>query len=280
MGFAAFWQRFRATGYGPIGLAMLVGLLAVAIFAPDIAPFSPTALGDDLMQPPSAVHWFGTDHLGRDVFSGVVWGVRVSLLVGVTAAAISGIVGTVLGAIAGYVGGVVDEVISKLIDIFLMIPAFFLVIIVVAMWGNSLVYLMVIIGLTNWPANARLMRAQALSLKQRTFTRAAVALGDSHGRILLRHIMPHGLFPIIANTTLQVAAAVLTEASLSFIGLGDPNVVSWGKMIFDGRSVMQLAWWSTVFPGLAVVVTVMAFYFLGDGLNVALNPKLQGRAAS
>lgn len=280
MGLAAFWQRFRASGYGPIGLVMLGCLLVVAAFTPVIAPFQPTALGDDLMQAPSAVHWFGTDHLGRDVFSGVVWGVRVSLLVGVTAAGISGIVGTILGAIAGYVGGIVDEAISKLIDIFLMIPAFFLVILVVAMWGNSLLYLMVIIGLTNWPANARLMRAQALSLKQRTFTRAAVALGDSRWRILLRHVMPHGLFPIIANTTLQVAAAVLTEASLSFIGLGDPNVVSWGKMIFDGRSVMQLAWWSTVFPGLAIVFTVMAFYFVGDGLNVALNPKLHGRAAS
>jgi peptide/nickel transport system permease protein len=209
-----------------------------------------------------------------------VFGVRVSLLIGITAAGIAAVVGTVLGAIAGYAGGIVDEAISKLTDIFLMIPAFFLVILVVAMWGNSLIYMMIIIGLTNWPANARLMRAQALSLKQRTFTRAAVALGDSHLRILLRHIMPHGLFPIIANTTLQVAAAVLTEASLSFIGLGDPNVISWGKMIYDGRSVMQIAWWSTVFPGLAIVVTVMAFYFLGDGLNVALNPKLQGRAAS
>lgn len=280
MGFSAFWQRFRASGYGPAGLVLLCTLIAIALLAPVIATHSPTALGDDLMQAPSRSHLFGTDHLGRDVFSGVVYGVRVSLLIGVTAAGIAAVIGTVLGAIAGYAGGFVDEAISKVTDIFLMIPAFFLVILVVAMWGNSLVYTMVIIGLTNWPANARLMRAQALSLKQRTFTRAAVALGDSHVRILLRHIMPHGLFPIIANTTLQVAAAVLTEASLSFIGLGDPNVVSWGKMIYDGRSVMQIAWWSTVFPGLAIVVTVMAFYFLGDGLNVALNPKLQGRAAS
>jgi peptide/nickel transport system permease protein len=211
------------------------------------------------------------------VFSGVIYGTRISLVIGITAAGISAIIGMVVGAVAGYAGGIVDEAISKLVDVFLMIPAFFLVLIVVVLYGNNLVYVMIVIGLTIWPANARLMRAQALSLRQRTFTRAAVALGDSHSRILFRHVIPNGLYPIIANTTLQIAAAILTEAALSFLGLGDPNTVSWGRMIFEGRSYIQIAWWATFFPGLAIVVTVMAFYFIGDGLNVSLNPKLQER---
>lgn len=272
-----FWRRYRASGYGPTGLFLLTLIVMVAVAAPILAPYRPEALGDALLAPPSLSHPFGTDHLGRDVLSGVIYGTRVSLVIGVTAAGISAVIGMLLGAAAGYAGGAVDEAISKLIDIFLMIPAFFLVFIVVVLYGNNLLYIMLVIGLTIWPANARLMRAQALSLRQRTFTRAAVALGDSHTRILFRHIIPNGLYPIIANTTLQMAAAILTEAALSFLGLGDPNTVSWGKMIFEGRSHIQIAWWATFFPGLAIVVTVMAFYFIGDGLNLSLNPKLQER---
>lgn len=274
-----FWSRFRQSGYGPIGLVLLGLIVAVAILAPVITPYDPNTLTDNMLTSPGTGHLMGTDHLGRDVFTGVVYGSRVSLVVGITAALISAIIGTLIGAVSGYFGGFLDEGISKLVDIFLMIPTFFLILIVVVLYGNSLTYIMLVIGLTSWPSNARLMRAQALSLRERTFTRAAVALGEAHSTILARHIVPNGIYPIIANTTLQMAGAILTEAGLSFLGLGDPNTPSWGKMIFEGRSFIQTAWWTSFFPGAAIVVTVMAFYFIGDGLNLALNPKLQERGA-
>lgn len=274
-----FWHRFRQSGYGPVGLVLLGLIVLVAVFAPQLAPHDPQTLTDEMLAGPGAGHWMGTDHLGRDVLSGVIWGTRVSLLVGITAALISMVIGSLIGAISGYAGGALDEGISKLIDIFLMIPTFFLILLIIVMYGNSLLYIMLVIGLTTWPANARLMRAQALSLRERTFTKAAVALGEGHPMILARHVIPNGMYPIIANTTLQMAGAILTEAGLSFLGLGDPNTPSWGKMIFEGRSFIQTAWWVSFFPGAAIVCTVMAFYFIGDGLNLALNPKLQERGA-
>jgi len=273
------WNRFRQSSYGLVGLILLAVILMVAAFAPFIAPYKPNELTNDLLAPPSFKHFLGTDHLGRDVFSGVVYGSRVSLLVGVTAAIISAILGTMIGALAGYTGGIVDELISKFVDIFLMIPTFFLILIVVVLYGNSLFYIMLVIGGTIWPANARLMRAQALTLRERAFVKAAITLGESQFRILLKHIIPNGIYPIIANTTLQMAGAILTEAGLSFLGLGDPNTPSWGKMIFEGRSYIQTAWWTSFFPGSAIVLTVMAFYFIGDGLNFALNPKLKEKGA-
>jgi peptide/nickel transport system permease protein len=274
-----FWHSFRDSSYGPIGLGLLGVIVIVAVLAPAIAPHDPNTLTKAVLAAPGRGHLMGTDHLGRDVFTGVVYGSRVSLLVGITAALISALIGTLIGAVSGYAGGYLDEGISKLVDIFLMIPTFFLILIIVVLYGNSIAYIMLIIGLTSWPANARLMRAQALSLRERTFTKAAVALGESHSVILARHIIPNGIYPIIANTTLQMAGAILTEAGLSFLGLGDPNTPSWGKMIFEGRSFIQTAWWTSFFPGAAIVVTVMAFYFIGDGLNLALNPQLQERGA-
>src|SRR5690606_3893331 len=248
-----------------LGLALLAAVALVALLAPVLTPLRPEAFTDALLAPPGPGHPFGTDHLGRDIFAGVVYGTRVSLLLGVAAAAISALVGTVVGAVAGYAGGWVDEVLSRLIDVFLMVPVFFLILVVIMLFGSDLTHVMAVIGLTIWPANARLMRAQALSLRERTFVRAAVALGDTHGRILFRHVIPHGIYPIIANTTLQVAAGILTEAGLSFLGLGDPNAASWGRLIFEGRNSMPYGWWTTLFPGLAIVVTVMAFYLIGDG---------------
>ncbi|HEX6988163.1 MAG TPA: ABC transporter permease, partial [Bacillota bacterium] len=221
-----FWRGYLRSRSGPLGLALLAAVALVAALASVLTPLRPEQFADALLAPPGPGHPFGTDHLGRDIFAGVVYGTRVSLLLGVAAAAISGVVGTVLGAVAGYAGGWIDEVLSRLIDVFLMIPVFFLVLVVIMLFGNDLPYVMTVIGLTIWPTNARLMRAQALSLRQRTFVRAAVALGQGHGAILRRHVIPHGIYPIVANTTLQVAAAILTEAGLSFLGLGDPNVVS------------------------------------------------------
>ena len=172
-------------------------------------------------------------------------------------------------------GGKLDKVISEVINVFLMIPSFFLVLIIVAMFGSSMVNVMFVIGLTSWPSNARMMRVQAMSIKERTFVKSAVAMGESKRQILFKYIIPNGLFPVIANTTMGVAKAILTEASLSFLGLGDPNVVSWGQMIFDGKQYLTSGWWMSTFAGLCIMLIVMIFYLIGDGLNYALNPKMK-----
>lgn len=256
---------------GATGAALLCVICAIAVLAPFVAPYDPYALGSSLLQPPSRDHLCGTDHLGRDVFSMLVYGTRVSLVVGVMAALISGLVGTLAGGIAGFFVGGTDRAISAIIDVFLMIPTFFLIIIIVAMFGSSLVNVMVIIGLTSWPSNARLMRAEALSIRERGFIIGARAIGESNWSILFRHVIPNGILPIVANTTMQVAGAILTEASLSFLGLGDPNVVSWGQLIQVGSTYFTSGWWVSTFGGLAVILTVMSFYLLGDGINELLN---------
>lgn len=270
----AFWAAYSSQKQAVLGLGILVVILLSAILAPYVAPYDPYRLGDSLMAPPGPRHLLGTDGMGRDVFSMILYGARVSLVIGVVSAFLSGIIGTLLGGLAGFYGGWVDAVVSEVIDIFLMIPTFFLVLIIIAMFGSSMLNVMIVIGLTSWPGNARLMRAQALSLRERTFVLGARAIGESKARILFRYIIPNGIFPIIANTTMEVASAILTEAGLSFLGLGDPNVVSWGQLIYSGKDYLTTAWWVSTFSGLAIVFTVMAFYLIGDGLNRVLNPKM------
>lgn len=276
------WRKLREFVYNythntraMVGLCMLALILLIAIFAGVIAPYSPTEFLDEAQLPPSSTYWLGTDHLGRDMFSRIVYGTRISLMIGVVAAAISGVTGTLVGAFAGYFGGKVDRVLSQIIDIFLMVPTFFLIILVVAIFGSSIFNVMLVIGFTSWPGNARVMRSQAMSLRERTFVKGARAVGTSERKILFSCVIPNGIFPIISNTTMQIATAILTEASLSFLGLGDPNAVSWGQMIFNGRNVMTSAWWVATFPGIAIVITVATFYMIGDGLNNVLNPKLK-----
>ncbi|HHW27142.1 MAG TPA: ABC transporter permease [Firmicutes bacterium] len=270
-----FAGAFMRNRQAVIGLSLLTFILLVAILAPVLAPYDPYALIGNLLEAPSKAHPMGTDNLGRDVLSRVIYGTRVSLLIGTIAAALSGILGTSIGATAGFFGGKTDAILSEVIDIVLMIPTFFLILIVVALMGSNMLNVMVVIGLTSWPGNARLMRSQALSLRTRTFVQAARATGESEWRILFRYIIPNGIFPVVSNTTMQVATAILTEASLSFLGLGDPNLVSWGQMIFNGRTYISSAWWVAAFPGIAIVITVAAFYMIGDGLNKVLNPKLR-----
>ncbi|WP_448522788.1 ABC transporter permease [Pseudothermotoga sp.] len=269
-----FAKRYLSSRYGLAGLIMFLSMLIMALFAPVIAPYKPTDISHDMLSPPSKVHPFGTDHLGRDVFSRVVHGARVSLTVGFVAAGLSALIGIVIGALSGYIGGVFDEVISKIIDSFLMFPVFFLILIIVAVFGRNLVYIMLVIGLTTWPSNARIMRAQTMSIKEKAFVKIARANGESPTRIIFTHIIPNGMYPVVANSAMQIGGAILTEAALSFLGLGDPSVVSWGKMINDARSYMSFAWWSIVFPGIFTVITVVTFSFIGDGLQQALYPKL------
>ena len=258
-----------------IGLVLLCILLLVALFAPVIAPYDPYFMSDELVEAPSALHPLGTDGLGRDILSMLIFGTRTSLVVGVTAAFIAGIIGTLIGGVAGYFGGKVDAVLGELINVFMMMPTFFLVLIVVALFGSGLFNVMVVMGLTSWVSNAKLMRAQAMSLRQRTFVRSAEAIGEGRLRILFRHVIPNGIFPIIANTTMGIASAILTESSLAFLGLGDPNVISWGQVIQSGKSYLTNGWWICLFGGLAIIYTVVTFYLIGDGLNRVLSPKLR-----
>ena len=274
------WKRIRglvaASGQLRVGLVLFALVLLVVLFAPQLAPFDPYDLGDDLLVPPgTAGHLLGTTNMGQDILSMLIYGSRASLAIGIVAAAISGVIGTLVGAVAGFYGGKLDKVISEVINVFLMIPSFFLVLIIVAMFGSSMVNVMFVIGLTSWPSNARMMRVQAMSIKERTFVKSAVAMGESKRQIRVKYIIPKGLFPVIANTTMGVAKAILTEASLSFLGLGDPNVVSWGQMIFDGKQYLTSGWWMSTFAGLCIMLIVMIFYLIGDGLNYALNPKMK-----
>mgnify|MGYP005800958239 CR=1 FL=1 len=268
------WNAFRQDAqlrFGVIGIALL---LLLCLLAPVLTTVDPYYYGpDSLASPGASGHLLGTNHLGQDIFSMLVYGVRTSLMVAVVSSMISGIIGVVIGGIGGYFGGKVDVVISEIINIFLMIPVFFLIMLIVSLFGSDIKNVMIVIGITNWSKNAKLMRSQALSLRERTFVKSAIALGETKMQVLFKYILPNGIFPVIANTTRDMAGAILTEASLSFLGLGDPNVISWGQMIYQGKQYITTAWWISTFSGIAVIVTVIIFYMLGDGLNHVLNPK-------
>jgi peptide/nickel transport system permease protein len=230
-------------------------------------------------EPPGAAHWLGTDNYGRDVLARLAWGAQLALVVAIVSSAIASLIGIVLGSISGYFGGMIDTLLSRTIDVFLLIPSFFLVLLIVALFGSRLEFTMLAIALTTWPRSARIMRAQVLSLKSRVYVQAARAAGGSHSRTLIRHIVPNGLAPIITDATILMGLAVLTEAGLSFLGLGDQNSVSWGRMIFDGQRQLRIAPWMSIFPGIALLMLVASFNLLGDGLNEALNPQLRRLAA-
>lgn len=256
---------------GIIGLILLLGLAALAPFA---ATENPYRYGKDiLMGLGEKGHILGTNHMGQDIYSMIIYGIRTSLKVAVISALISGALGVFIGGIGGFFGGKVDTFVSELINVFMMLPSFFLILLIIAMFGNSITNVMIVIGITTWPSNAKLMRAQALSLRERTFVKSAVAMGETKGQILFKYIIPNGIFPVIANTTMGMSNAILTEAGLSFLGLGDPGIISWGQMIFTGKQYITSAWWISAFAGVAIVVTVLIFYLMGDGLNHVLNPK-------
>lgn len=257
-----------------VGVIGLVILLLIVIFAPVITNWDPYFYGpDSLAAPGKSSHLLGTNHMGQDVFSMLIYGARTSLMVAITASMISGIIGVLIGGVGGYFGGKVDVVVSELINVFLMIPVFFFIMLIVSLFGSDIKNVMIVIGVTTWSSNAKLMRAQALSLRERTFVKSAIALGETKMQVLFKYILPNGIFPVVANTTRGMAGAILTEASLSFLGLGDPNTISWGQMIYQGKSYVTSAWWITGFAGIAIILTVIVFYLLGDGLNHVLNPK-------
>ena len=270
----SLWHIITSDKQLLVGCIGLLFLLIIVVTAPIIAPEDPHYYGRDSL---NAIgengHILGTNHMGQDVFSMIVYGVRTSLKVAVISALISGVLGIVIGGVGGFFGGKLDLVISEIINIFMMLPTFFLILMIVALFGNSMTNVMIVIGITTWPSNAKLMRAQALSLRERTFVKSATAMGESKLQILTKYIIPNGVYPVISNTTMGMSNAILTEAGLSFLGLGDPNAISWGQMIYEGKPFITSAWWLATFPGIAIIFTVLIFYLLGDGLNNVLDPK-------
>jgi len=272
-------RHFKRNRVALAGLAVIVVLYLAALLAPLIAPYDPIAIGDLVetgFLPPSREHWLGTDRFGRDVFSRILYGARVSLSIGFIATAISVTVGLLLGAVAGYVGGRVDAVIMRFTDMVLAFPRLILLILVVALFEPSLSVIIIVLGLTQWPGTTRIVRGDVLSLREREFIHAARALGMSGPRIILRHLVPNVLAPVIVAATLGIGNTIVLEAGLSFLGLGVPEPApSWGKMVAEGSEVLFNAWWLATFPGLAIVVTVLAFNLVGDGLRDALDPRLR-----
>ena len=273
------WRDILRTPAIFVSLGIVVVAVAVALLAPVLELPAPERMDGDPYLPPGGSNWLGTDNFGRDMLSRVIWGTQLALLVAVVSSAISTLVGVILGSISGYYGGWIDAVMSRTFDVFLLIPAFFLVLLIVALFGSDITFIMLAIAATTWPRSARIMRSQVLTLKARTYVQAALAAGASHGQVLRRHVIPNGLAPIITDATLLMGLAVLTEAGLSFLGLGDQNTVSWGRMIFEGQRHLTLAPWMSIFPGVAMLVLVAALNFLGDGLNQMLNPQLRSRGS-
>jgi len=256
--------------------AFIIGsILLLAFLAPIIAPFDPDAIDvKAILLAPSSVHWMGTDGLGRDVFSRMLFGARISLLVGFVAVGIATAIGIVLGAIAGFYRGWVNVVIMRLVDVMLSIPTFFLILAVIAFLTPSIWNIMIVIGLTSWMGVTRLVRAEFLSLREREFVLSAQTLGAKNLRLIFRHLLPNSLTPIIVSFVLGVASAVLIESGLSFLGLGvQPPQASWGNILTDGKEYIQFAWWLSLFPGLAILLTVLGYNLLGEGLRDALDPR-------
>lgn len=261
------------------GLALIVVMFLIAGFASFLAPYDPGKTDVSLkLKPPSFQHYVGTDQLGRDVFSRMLHGSRISLSVGFVAVAISIFIGILLGAVAGYYGGWVDSILMRFVDTMLCFPSFFLILTIVALMGPQILNIMIVIGITSWMGTARFVRAEFLSLRERDYVQAAHVLGVKDHRIIFRHILPNALAPVFVSATLKVASAILIEAGLSFLGFGvQPPRPSWGNILTEGRTYIFDAWWLTVFPGLAILITVLSFNLLGEGLRDALDPRLRGR---
>jgi peptide/nickel transport system permease protein len=273
-------RHFKKNKLAIAGLAVMIILYLITLLTPLIAPFDPAAQGDIITSrylPPSSAHWLGTDKFGRDILSRVLYGARISLSIGFVAVGISMTLGTLIGAVAGYFGGWVDSVLMRFTDMMLAFPRLVLLIVVIAVFESPSIWLVVVVlGLTGWMGTSRIVRGEVLSLREREFVQAARALGMGDLRIILRHVVPNTMAPVIVSATLGIGLTILTEASLSFLGLGvQPPTPSWGNMVADGRDALTEAWWIATFPGLAIVLTVVAFNLLGDGLRDALDPRLR-----
>jgi peptide/nickel transport system permease protein len=279
------WKRYRRSLGGMIGLIILVFFIMMAVLAPFISTFEhPDEISWNRVNPsyapPSSKFLFGTDYYGRDVYSLTVWGTRASLIVGFLASLISIVLGTTVGLAAGYFGKISDEILMRFTDFFLVIPWFPLMIVFATLMGRSFMNVIIVIGITSWPSTSRIVRAQVLSIKEKTFVERAVSVGAGSGRIITRHILPN-VFPLIfANTILLVANSIFSESFLDFFGLGDPSVISWGTILetaYEKGAFSNFAWWNILAPGAFIILLIMAFYIIGDSLDEVMNPKLRRR---
>lgn len=270
------WQKLKHNRLAVSGLIIITILLAVAIIAPKIVPYAPTSQNIiERLQKPSLKHLLGTDELGRDVLSRIIYGARISLSVGFIAVGISVLIGVFLGAIAGFYGRWVDSLIMRFVDIMFCFPSFFLILMIIAVLGPNIYNVMIIIGITSWPGIARLVRGEILSVKEREYVYAAKAIGASDLRIIFRHILPNALGPVLVTATLGIADAILVESGLSFLGLGvQPPMPSWGNILTSGKDYIETAWWLTLFPGLAILITILSYNLVGEGLREVIDPKL------
>jgi peptide/nickel transport system permease protein len=295
-----FWLRFRENKLAAAGGVVVIILFLIAVFAPVISPHDPYQIDrKQILEPPSSKHLFGTDDLGRDVLSRMIYGSKISLSVGFIAVGIATLIGLIIGALSGYYRGWIDRIVMRFIDIMLSIPSFFLILAVIAFVDPNLWYeilprrmskiledvfmdpnimnIMIVIGFTSWMGVARLVRAEFLSLKEREFVLAARALGAGDMRIIFKHIMVNSMAPVFVSAVLGVAAAILVESALSFLGLGvQPPTPSWGNILTLGKDNIEIAWWLSVFPGIAILVTVLGYNLVGEGLRDALDPRLWG----
>jgi len=270
-----FWGRFRKNRLAVAGGIIVLCLGIIAFSAPLFAPSPNDIDREHILMPPDLHHPLGTDDLGRDVLSRMIWGARISLLVGFVAVGIATLIGVFFGAIAGYYGGWFERIIMRFIDIMLTIPTFFLILAVIAFVEPSIWNIMIVIGLTGWMGVARLVRAEFLSVKEREYVVAARALGASDVRIIFRHIMINSMAPVLVSAVLGVAGAVLVESALSFLGIGvQPPTPSWGNILTLGKDNIEIAWWLSVFPGLAILITVLGYNLLGEGIRDSIDPRL------
>jgi len=260
-----------------VGACIVCMIAMLAMFAPWLAPYDPTEINvRDILMPPSWQHWCGTDTLGRDVFSRMLYGARISLAVGFVAVGLSIVIGVALGAMAGYMGGRTDTLIMRSTDMVLCFPTFFLILAVIAFLEPSIWNIMIVIGLTSWMGVTRLVRAEFLSLRRREFIQAAESLGVSPLRLIWKYLLPNAMGPIMVSAVLGIAGAVLVESGLSFLGLGvQPPDPSWGNILTEGKDNIQLAWWLSLYPGLAILITVLGYNLLGEGLRDVFDPKMK-----
>lgn len=272
---AVFWPRLFRNRLAMTGGVFVVSLFAISILALVASPYDPAAINAwEVLQPPSLRHWFGTDELGRDVLSRVLSGAGISLKVGFVAVGIAVMLGTMVGLLAGYYGGFIDALLMRVVDVMLCFPTFFLILAVIAFLNPSIWIIMAVIGLTGWMGVARMVRAEVLSIREMEYILAARCVGCSDLRIIMRHILPNALSPVLVAATLGVAGAILTESALSFLGIGvQPPAASWGNILASGKDYIEFAWWLSLFPGLAILVTVLAYNLFGEGIRDALDPR-------
>ena len=273
----AFWRALAKNRLALIGGAIVLVLAIMAVGAPLLAPHDPNKPDvKRILDPPSSRHWLGTDQIGRDVLSRMLYGARVSLAVGFVSVGIATAIGIALGAAAGYHGGMVDAGVMRLVDLMLVFPRFFLLLAVLAFLKPSIWTIMAVIGLTGWMGVARLVRAEFLTIKEREFVIWSQSIGAHALRIIWRHILPNAMAPVLVAMTLGIPAAILTESGLSFLGLGvRPPYATWGNILNEGKEVIELAWWLSVYPGIAILVTVLSYNLLGEGIRDALDPRLR-----